>query len=291
MNAESLYLTITNLSNIILACYKKLAILEIKGLESSPEYEKILRCMELYSKLEDGYYDKLFSDKKLEEEFMSYIGHKFDDRHLRNYATGYYRLFHEFPNEELVNVRMFSRLSTMKSVEVVKEVNPLPNIDSIVDYLFERKNHIFLDVLEDDIDNPNYKSVRNVLIKAKYDQAFMMKKKEVTCEVSQEEIECVGIGNDIHDVETLGLKLSKLSDKTIEHNYRSVILNIAYIKSALIQCHPFLVYELIDRFEKKLDSKEVSDTPGYRLFMGVLDSIPQIREQYLITDATLKRKL
>lgn len=292
MNAECLYLNIENTSKIILACYKKMAILEMKGLDTSLEYEKTLKSMELLSSLEDSYYAMLSSDKILEEKFYAYIGWKFDNRKLKNYATGYYRLFHEFPDEELINVRMFTKLSTLKSIEVIDENETrIRNMGEIVAYLFERKNVMFLDILDDDIDNPDYAPIRKTLIKAKYDQAFMLKKSNVTCEVDQEDIECVGIGNDLFDVETLGMKLSKLNDKSIEANYRSVILNLAYIKSCLLQVHPFLVFELISKFENKKEKGEVNDTPGYQLFMKTLEEIVPLRDRYLITDNTLKRKI
>lgn len=292
MTAECLYLNITNISRMILACYKKMSILEMKGLDTSLEYEKTLKNMETLSMIEDGYYSMLSSDKLLERNFYTYIAWKFDQKKLNSYATGYYRLFHEFPDEELINIRMFNRLSTLKNIEVTNEkYTENRKMGEIVSYLFERKNMMFLDILDDEINVPEYSSIRKTLIKAKYDHAFMLKKSNVTCEVMQEDIECVGIGNDLLDVKTLGMKMSKLNEKSIEANYRSVILNLAYIKSCLLQVHPILIYQLINEFEEKLKKGEVSNTTGYQLFMKTLEDIIPLRDKYLITDKTLKRKI
>ena len=60
MDSKNLFLSISNITKNILICYKRMAMLDEKGMSSSLEYEKCLKMLDELTKVEDYYYSCFF---------------------------------------------------------------------------------------------------------------------------------------------------------------------------------------------------------------------------------------
>lgn len=288
INGENAYYSLVGIGTSILSHYKKLADLEIKDQTSSQEYEKVIKNIKTLTKFEDYYYGLLI-DPKFNVEFQAFLATKCTQREFDNYTAGYYKLFHEFSDEELVKLRIYSKIIENMKIEAVLS-SGITGLDKAVEYILERKNKMFIDLINEDAENPQYKEIRKMIVKAKYDNAFILKKKDLVYDADENMLEALGVGNDIEEVATLGKKMSKLSEKSINANVRSILLNIAYIKSCLAQFPDNLVEQIKERFNDMLESGEISDTPGFQLFIDTLDQVSETKKRHITDNMKLKRK-
>lgn len=276
MDVESVFITLQNLSNYIYYCYKKLSKLEKNKKEYSLEYENTLLLIDELSILEDEFYNYINNNKDI-----AYVISKFSYEKIKAYKKPYFVLFHKFSKEELISMRIFNKIYCLYSDrELAKDDN---FIGLEYSYISDKTHRLFLDILVDMIyDIKDNSSIKNCIIDAKNDCDFTMKDNNIPYTLK--------FDNDFDSsyakcfIGELGRKLSNIGKKTIEQNYRSVILNVAYIRSLVISCNQNMIDDLIDEFQLEHERGNIEDTEGYDLFMDILYSKEELTEEYTDTD-------
>ena len=109
MDSKNLFLSISNITKNILICYKRMAILDEKGMSSSLEYEKCLRMLDELTKVEDYYYSCFFND--LDKNFCGFVDllvQSYSEEDFNKIRNGeWYLLFREADDDLLCGYRMY----------------------------------------------------------------------------------------------------------------------------------------------------------------------------------------
>lgn len=289
MKCEELFTSLECISSFILIYYQKLSHLELLNKKNSLEYEQCLKELEKMLVMESKYYDEFKNNITLINEFLLYMKKVYGEKKFSSYDKSYFLLFHEFDQPDLIAMRIFNQVKLIASSSLILESGE-EELNEYFNYLCERQHKLFLDIIEDTINDKDYSSYKNMLISAKYDSAFVLRKNEVNEDLDEYEVNSISIGKYIEDLEELGLKISKLDEEKVEKNVRSVILNICYLKSIIIQSQSILIEDMIQKFNEYLRDGKINNTFGYQIFMNILNSKCNLTEYYLTDDYSLKRK-
>ena len=283
MNNEELALTIKNISMIIRLLYKRLYILEINKKIDSLEYNKILYLISFYTKLEDEYYNIIFSSKSCDDILdintiiVSELG--------SNAKVGYFLSEDALINGLLGEDEFVIMRCVRKLFIIFARLDSKDPLDGSVNYMIEKtnneRNNIFLHMISEE--ENSYET-----IKSKYDFAFVFKDDEYI-----EHNDIVGeVGVELKisdDITRIGRILCSIVDEVLCDSSRIYILS-SYIKASLCFMNEEDVYIIRDVFETYVDLGIVEDGYGYRLFIQLLDEYESIKKDYLDGGFNLKRK-
>lgn len=283
MNNEELALTIKNISIIIRLLYKRLYILEINKKKDSLEYNKILELIKFYTKLEDGFYNIIFTSKSCDDildintTIVSELGYNVKIGCFLNDDALINGLLSE---DEIIIMRCVRNLFI-----IFARLDSKDPLDGSVNYMIEKtnneRNNIFLHMISEEEDSTE-------LIKSKYDFSFVFKDDEYI--KHNDIIGEVGVELKISDdITRIGRILCSIVDEVLCDSSRIYILS-SYIKSSLCFMNEEDVYIIRDVFETYVDLGIVEDGYGYRLFIQLLDEYESIKKDYLDGGFNLKRK-
>lgn len=291
MDAKSLFLSINNLTKIILLCYRKLSILDMKGMSASAEYEKTLKLVDTLSELEDYYYSFIFNgDKSLKDTFMDELLSLYNISELKLMAGGeWYLLFNDVSDEALCGFRIKNHMNNVFSRKILGGTGcPNEAVNSYA-YSVEKRKQIFLDSVRELCESDECGNHKKEMYFSLYNFAFIYKKDNTVEKASFPAI--VGNGKDIETVTNLSRKMVRLNEKSVNtsSNFRKISLNMCYIKSMLAMLPEYISHNIIDTIGR--DSDINGDSYGYKLLLSIFDESNELRSKYNGDDFTLKRRI
>lgn len=296
MGESEIYNSIKSTTYVLYNLYQRLTKLEIEGKNSSKEYEETLRTIEIYTALEDKYYDMLEELGKKDSELVlrlnaitaleapSYFGKE------KKLCDPTFIIFHDFKSEDVVPMRITNKLFEVFLHNKVSDENDIER--AIYDGYESQRDQYFLDILDSMSKDKDYKAYRNMIIKAKYKVAFINKRRNPRkVENNFFTDSAAGLTNATEVVE-YAKKMYKLSESSINSplNARSILLSSAYIRANLIQMDEMSTeaLRLILQTSEALGDVKVSD--GKKLFDRIVEYQDEDKTTFKDKGNALKRK-
>ena len=241
MDESDIHNSIKSTTYVLYTLYLKLAKLEIDGKDCTKEYEETLRAIEIYTALEDKYYDMLEELSKKDSELvlrLNAVTALESQSHFANekkLCDPSYIIFHDFKIQDIVPMRITNKLFEVFLHNRVSDSNDIERI--MYDEYEAQRDQYFVDILDSMSKDKDYKGYKKMLIKAKYKVAFINKRRNPRkVEINFLTNTAAGMSN-AAEVFEYAKKMYKLSKKSINSplNARSILLSSAFIRANLIQ--------------------------------------------------------
>lgn len=288
MDSKNLFLSISNITKSIFICYKRMAMLDEKGMSSSLEYEKCLRMLDKLIKVEDYYYSCFFND--LDKNFSGFVDllvQSYSEEDFNKIRNGeWYLLFREVDDDLLCGYRMYLHVRNSMAFNMVSNTIHKEASDAYRGTT-ARKYNLFLTLIKEVKEDSKCASHKKEINKALYDFSFIYKidkdarLSEVIEALDEEEIRIF---------DKLCRKIAKLNESTMSSpkNFRSLSLNTCYLKSLLIVM-PLL---MSNKTLNQINSEDAIDREkcGYKALQSLIRMAPELKGKYNRKDFTLKRK-
>lgn len=295
MNENDIYNSIKNTSYVLYGLYQKLSKLEIAHKETTKEYEDILRMIEVYTALEDKYYDMLEELSRKDDDLplrlnaLTALETNFPYSIDKKISDPSYIIFHDFDSEDIVPMRI-----TNKLFEVFIHIKT--SEDDIERKLFDcydaQKDQYFIDILDSMSKDKEYKDYRKTLINAKYKVAFINKKRTVK-KVENDFFSDTAAGlTNATEVSVYAKKMYKLNRESILSpvNARSILLSSAYIRANLLQMDETSIETLKLILETGEALGDIIPGTGKELFESILEYQSEDKTHFKNKGNALKRK-
>ena len=170
MDSKNLFLSISNITKNILICYKRMAMLDEKGMSSSLEYEKCLRMLDELTKVEDYYYSCFFND--LDKNFCGFVDllvQSYSEEDFNKIRNGeWYLLFREVDDDLLCGYRMYLHVRNCMAFNMISNTIHKEASDAYRGTT-ARKNNIFLNLIKEVKEDSECGSHKKEINKALYD--------------------------------------------------------------------------------------------------------------------------
>lgn len=296
MGESDIYNSIKSTTYVLYNLYQRLTKLEIEGKNSSKEYEETLRTIEIYTALEDKYYDMLEELGKKDSELVLRLNaitaleassHFSREKKL---CDPTFIIFHDFKSEDVIPMRITNKLFEVFLHNRISDENDIERV--MYDGYESQRDQYFLDILDSMSKDKDYKAYRNMIIKAKYKVAFINKRRNPRkVENNFFADSAAGLTN-ATEVAEYAKKMYKLSESSINSpfNARSILLSSAYIRANLIQMDEMSTeaLRLILQTSEALGDIKVSD--GKKLFDRIAEYQDEDKTTFKDKGNALKRK-
>ena len=182
MDESDIHNSIKSTTYVLYTLYLKLAKLEIDGKDCTKEYEETLRAIEIYTALEDKYYDMLEELSKKDSELvlrLNAVTALESQSHFANekkLCDPSYIIFHDFKIQDIVPMRISNKLFEVFLHNRVSDSNDIERI--MYDEYEAQRDQYFVDILDSMSKDKDYKGYKKMLIKAKYKVAFINKRRK-----------------------------------------------------------------------------------------------------------------
>lgn len=292
---KEIYYSLRNITSILYRLYHKLTILETMGKDSSLEYEKTLKLIELYTAIEDQYYEKT---EKLVEDDDEIIERLYVNNMISTASTfppdkqlsdPTYIIFHDVKEDDIIPMRMANKL--FETSVMTRKTD-----DEMGKRLFSeyesQKGTYFVEILDALSKDEICKEFRNELIKAKYKVAFINKRRRAK-EASDDFL--ISTANEVvnaQEILTYARKMYGLSQKSIEapSNARKLLLTMAYIRANMLQMGEIGMQALNTLLYMGEQAGDLVPKDGKKLLEGILNYEKEDKETFKSKGETLKRK-
>lgn len=292
---KEIYYSLRNIASVLYRLYLELSSLESKKMDSSIEYERVLKLVEFYTSLEDEYYKRLeelsYSDEDIIERMyvntlISTASAFPPDKQLSDPT---YIIFHDIKEDDIIPMRMANKLFEVSMIARKDK-------DEIGDKLYteyeSQKGTYFLDIIDSMSKDKDCESVRNELIKAKYKVAFINKRR---CPREPENDFIASTANEVinaQEVLTYAKKMYGLNELSINAlgNRRKLLLSIAYIRANLLQMDEVGLQALTTLINVGEMCGDLNPRDGKKLFEGILEYAKNDKETFKSKGKSLKRK-
>lgn len=288
MDSKNLFLSISNITKNILICYKRMAMLDEKGMSSSLEYEKCLRMLDELTKVEDYYYSCFFND--LDKNFCGFVDllvQSYSEEDFNKIRNGeWYLLFREVDDDLLCGYRMYLHVRNCMAFNMISNTIHKEASDAYRGTT-ARKNNIFLNLIKEVKEDSKCGSHKKEINKALYDFSFIYK---IDKDARPSEVMEALDDEEKRVFDKLCRKIVKLNESTMSspRNFRSLSLNTCYLKSLLI-IMPLL---MSNKILNQIISEDTTDKEkcGYIALQSLIRMAPELKRKYNRKDFTLKRK-
>lgn len=288
MDSKSLFLSISNITKNILICYKRMAMLDEKGMSSSLEYEKCLRMLDELTKIEDYYYSCFFND--LDKNFSGFVDllvQSYSEEDFNKIRSGeWYLLFREVDDDLLCGYRMYLHVRNSMAFNMISNTIHKEASDAYRGTI-ARKNNLFLSLIKEVKEDSECTSHKKEINKALYDFSFIYK---IDKDAKLSETMGALDNEEIRIFDKLCRKIVKLNESAMSSpkNFRSLSLNTCYLKSLLIVM-PLL---MSNKTLNQINSEDAIDKEkcGYKALQSLIRMAPELKGKYNRKNFTLKRK-
>lgn len=292
---KDIYYSLRNITSILYRLYRNLYTLEVKEESSSLEYEKTLKLIEFYTRLEDQYYERLETLVKEDGEIIErmYVNNLLSTESTfspeKQLSDISYIIFHDIKENDIIPMRMANKL--FETSVITSE-----NSDEISQGLYNgyeaQKGTYFIDILDAMSKDPDYEEFRNQLIKAKYKVAFINKRRS-PLEPNDEFV--VSTANEIMNAQEIlnyARKMYNLNDSSIKSpsNARRLLLSMAYIRANMLQMSEVGMQALYTLLSMGESCGDLNPREGKKLFDEILKYEKDDKETFKSKGNTLKRK-
>ena len=288
MDSKSLFLSISNITKNILICYKRMAMLDEKGMSSSLEYEKCLRMLDELTKIEDYYYSCFFND--LDKNFSGFVDllvQSYSEEDFNKIRSGkWYLLFREVDDDLLCGYRMYLHVRNSMAFNMISNTIHKEASEAYRGTI-ARKNNLFLSLIKEVKEDSECTSHKKEINKALYDFSFIYK---IDKDAKLSETMGALDNEEIRIFDKLCRKIVKLNESAMSSpkNFRSLSLNTCYLKSLLIVM-PLL---MSNKTLNQINSEDAIDKEkcGYKALQSLIRMAPELKGKYNRKNFTLKRK-
>lgn len=292
---KDIYYSLRNITSILYRLYRNLYTLEVKKESSSLEYEKTLKLIEFYTRLEDQYYERLETLVKEDGEIIErmYVNNLLSTESTfspeKQLSDISYIIFHDIKENDIIPMRMANKL--FETSVITSE-----NSDEISQGLYNgyesQKGTYFIDILDTMSKDPDFKEFRNQLIKAKYKVAFINKRRS-PLEPNDEFV--VSTANEMMNAQEIlnyARKMYNLSESSIKSpsNARRLMLSMAYIRANMLQMSEVGMQALYTLLSMGESCGDLNPREGKKLFDEILKYEKDDKETFKSKGNTLKRK-
>ncbi len=292
---KDIYYSLRNITSILYRLYRNLYTLEVKKESSSLEYEKKLKLIEFYTRLEDQYYERLETLVKEDGEIIErmYVNNLLSTESTfspeKQLSDISYIIFHDIKENDIIPMRMANKL--FETSVITSE-----NSDEISQGLYNgyesQKGTYFIDILDAMSKDPDFKEFRNQLIKAKYKVAFINKRRS-PLEPNDEFV--VSTANEMMNAQEIlnyARKMYNLSESSIKSpsNARRLMLSMAYIRANMLQMSEVGMQALYTLLSMGESCGDLNPREGKKLFDEILKYEKDDKETFKSKGNTLKRK-
>ncbi len=292
---KDIYYSLRNITSILYRLYRNLYTLEVKKESSSLEYEKTLKLIEFYTRLEDQYYERLETLVKEDGEIIErmYVNNLLSTESTfspeKQLSDISYIIFHDIKENDIIPMRMANKL--FETSVITSE-----NSDEISQGLYNgyesQKGTYFIDILDAMSKDPDFKEFRNQLIKAKYKVAFINKRRS-PLEPNDEFV--VSTANEMMNAQEIlnyARKMYNLSESSIKSpsNARRLMLSMAYIRANMLQMSEVGMQALYTLLSMGESCGDLNPREGKKLFDEILKYEKDDKETFKSKGNTLKRK-
>lgn len=292
---KDIYYSLRNITSILYRLYRNLYTLEVKEESSSLEYEKTLKLIEFYTRLEDQYYERLETLVKEDGEIIErmYVNNLLSTESTfspeKQLSDISYIIFHDIKENDIIPMRMANKL--FETSVITSE-----NSDEISQGLYNgyesQKGTYFIDILDAMSKDPDYKEFRNQLIKAKYKVAFINKRRS-PLEPNDEFV--VSTANEMMNAQEIlnyARKMYNLNESSIKSpsNARRLMLSMAYIRANMLQMSEVGMQALYTLLSMGESCGDLNPREGKKLFDEILKYEKDDKETFKSKGNTLKRK-
>lgn len=291
-----IYNSIKSTTGALYCLYQKLAKLEIEGKEATATYEETLRAIEMYTILEDKYYDIIEDISKNDEEVIlrlnavTALGAKAQFGSDRKLSDPSYIIFHDFEGEDIVPMRMTNKLFETYLHNKVSDIDDINR--KLYDEYGAQRDQYFIDVLDSMSKDKEFKAYRKMLIRAKYKVAFINKRRNPRKLESNFFTDTAAGLTNATELTEYAKKMYKLSEKSINSpsNARSILLSTAFIRANLIQMDEVSTEALRLMIETGVSLGDIEANAGKKLFDRIVDYQDEDKETFKDRGNSLKRK-
>lgn len=292
---KDIYYSLRNITSILYRLYRNLYTLEVKKESSSLEYEKTLKLIEFYTRLEDQYYERLETLVKEDGEIIErmYVNNLLSTESTfspeKQLSDISYIIFHDIKENDIIPMRMANKL--FETSVITSE-----NSDEISQGLYNgyesQKGTYFIDILDAMSKDPDFKEFRNQLIKAKYKVAFINKRRS-PLEPNDEFV--VSTANEMMNAQEIlnyARKMYNLNESSIKSpsNARRLMLSMAYIRANMLQMSEVGMQALYTLLSMGESCGDLNPREGKKLFDEILKYEKDDKETFKSKGNTLKRK-
>ena len=285
------YQKLKSYSMCIYALYRKLAKLEIEYRQDSEEYSKTIELINQIKKLENNVYEEI--NKKNDQKLLlsisviasqEMLGQKFGKRSIFEPA---YLFSDKLKSSDVIPMRISYKVIDLFRHQYIKDDASFHIYDT---YIPMRDKH-FLDVLSDQIDNEEYREYRKMLIRAKYDYAFVNSKdvKELReYDESLEENENLDLIASLGTIIEYKDKFASLNLKTLmsPSNRRRLILDINYIRANALSVPDIQLMSL----KEMIIRENTNMSEGMKVFLNIIDLTLEDKLSFDDGDIPYKRR-
>lgn len=296
MNESDIYNSIKSTTYVLYSLYQKLTNLEIDGKEATKEYEETLRAIEIYTTLEDKYYDMLEELGKKDDDLVLRLNAITALQSHANFGSDKkicdpsYIIFHNFKSEDVVPMRITNKLFEVFLHNRISDENELER--RLYDEYEAQRDQYFVDILDSMSKDKDFKAYKNMLIRAKYKVAFINKRRKPRKLESDFFADTAAGLTNATEVSEYAKKMYKLSEKSINSplNARSILLSSAFIRANLLQMDEVSTeaLRLILQTGEALGDIEVHE--GKKLFDRIVDYQDEDKKTFRDKGNSLKRK-
>ena len=291
-----IYNSIKSTTSVLYCLYQKLAKLEIEGKEATATYEETLRAIEMYTILEDKYYDIIEDISKNDEEVIlrlnaiTALGAKVQFSRDRKLSDPSYIIFHDFEGEDIVPMRMTNKLFETYLHNKVSDIDDINR--KLYDEYGAQRDQYFIDVLDSMSKDKEFKAYRKMLIRAKYKVAFINKRRNPRKLESNFFTDTAAGLTNATELTEYAKKMYKLSEKSINapSNARSILLSTAFIRANLIQMDEVSTEALRLMIETGVSLGDIEANAGKELFDRIVGYQDEDKETFKDRGNSLKRK-
>lgn len=291
MNLVEHYTRIKLYSTFIYSMYRKLARLELEGKTNSEEYKKSIETINRVKKAEKDYYTYLstLGDEKFILSFnvmaqKDALGQTTISRPLHDPA---YLFSRKVSENQIIVMRISSKITDVFRHMFYKD----PATLNVYDTYAPLRDKQFLDVLSSQIEDADYRDVKKILIRSKYDYAFVNDKDVLSLREYDEEKED---NENLDLIISLGTvleykdKFAKLDNKTLMHpnNVKRLLLDVDYIRASALS----VPNEQLETLKMVILSQKEELSEGTCVFLNILDMAMEDKNDFEEIDIPYKRK-